>query len=74
MCRHSSRYSSWGASPTRDKAQRAVTQLLGWVVSSQCLAEIRPPQHPPFIPGFLFAFVLTHKTKTAPGTAAARRV
>lgn len=32
-----------------------------------------PPQHPPFIPGFLFAFVLTHKT-IPPGTAAVRQV
>lgn len=56
--------------PRWDEAQRAVTQLLGWVVSSQCLAEISPPWHPPFIPGFLFAFVLTHKTKTLLRTAA----
>lgn len=56
--------------PWWDEARRAVTQLLGWVVSSQCLAEISPPQHPPFIPDFLFVFVLAHKTKTPSGTAA----
>ncbi|KAK4822405.1 hypothetical protein QYF61_015094, partial [Mycteria americana] len=57
--------------PQWDEARRAVTQLLCWVVSSRCLAEISPPQHPPFIPDFLFGFVLAHKTKTPSGTAAA---
>lgn len=41
----------------------AVTQLLGWVVSRYCSAEITRPlsRQPPFILGFLFVFVVTRE-------------
>lgn len=42
--------------PHRDEALRAVTQLPGWVVSSQCSAEIRPPSTSSLYSGLFVCF------------------
>ncbi|KAL2303655.1 hypothetical protein Nmel_008932 [Mimus melanotis] len=80
MCRPSSRPSSWHPLPSHrlvcepppevrgTEGRDSATGLGG--VQPVFGKDKTPPQHPPFIPGFLFAFVLTHKTKT-PETAAA---
>lgn len=45
----------------------AVTQLLGWVASRHCSAEITTTTtpHPPFIPSFLFVCVLTRNKSSS---------